>query len=220
MKKKQNQQILIIGLGRFGRNLAATLAKEGAEVMAIDHDEEAAEQVANEVTHVLIADSTEEAVLKEVGLEHFDFVVCAMGSDIQASIMTTLILKELGVKQLVAKASTLLHGRALEKLGVDRIVYPEREMAERLSLEILTPRFTQIMHLTVRESMFEMPAPDRFDGKTLMELRLRDQYHLNVLAIRRSGSTQVSPKADEVIRKGDTLLVLGNRKEAEEAIAD
>lgn len=219
MKKKQ-EQVLVIGLGRFGQSLATVLAQSGAEVMAIDADEEATEQVANEVTHVMIADSTEENVLREVGLEHFDVVVCAIGGDIQASIMTTLLLKELGVKRLVAKASTALHGRALEKLGVDRVIYPERDMAERLSQEILTPQFTQIMHLTVRESMFEMPAPGKFEGKTLMELSLRDRYHLNVLAIRRDGGTVVSPQANEVIHEGDILLVLGNRGEAQLAIDD
>ncbi len=217
MKKKQ-EQVLVIGLGRFGQSLALVLAQHGAEVMAIDASEEATEQVANDITHVMIADSTEETVLREVGLEHFDVVVCAIGGDIQASIMTTLLLKELGVKKLVAKASTSLHGRALEKLGVDRVVYPERDMAERLSQEILTPKFTAIMNLTVRESMFEMPAPRRFEGKTLMELSLRDKFHLNVLAIRRGSETIVSPKADEVLHEGDSLLVLGNRAEAQLAI--
>lgn len=216
MKKKKSQQVLVIGLGRFGQSLARALVQSGAEVMAMDSREDATEEVANEVTHVMIADSTEEAVLKEVGLEHFDWVVCAIGGDIQASIMTTLLLKEIGVKKLIAKASTELHGRALAKLGVDRVVYPERDMAQRLAQDFLYPQLTEILHLTVQQSMFEMPAPDKFVGKSLVELNLRERYGLNVLVIRRGGEPIVSPSPTEAIQENDVLLVLGNRERAEE----
>lgn len=215
-KKTRSQQILILGLGRFGQSLARSLVASGVEVMAVDSREEATEEIANEVTHVMIADTTEEHVLREIGPEHFDIVVCAIGGDIQASIMTTLLLKELGAKRLVAKASTSLHGRALEKLGVDRVVYPEREMAQRLAQDFLAPHMTEILHLTVSQSMFEMPAPDKFQGKSLIELNLREQYGMNVLAIKRNGEPQVSPSPQEVICKDDILLVLGNRELAEE----
>lgn len=215
-KKKKTQQVLIIGLGRFGQSLARALIQEGTEVMAMDRREDAAHEVAQDVTHVMIADSTEENVLREVGLEHFDWVVCAIGGDIQASIMTTLLLKEMGVKQLVAKASTALHGRALAKLGVDRVVYPERDMAQRLVQDLLSPNLTEILHLTVQQSMFEMPAPAKFTGKSLIELGLRERYGLNVLAIRRDGEPQVSPPPDARILAGDVLLVMGNRERAQE----
>lgn len=218
MAKKKREQVLVIGLGRFGQSLATALAAGGAEVMGVDVHEEAAEEVAAELTHVLIADSTEEKVLREIGVEHFDIVVCAIGSDIQASILTTLILKELGAKKLVAKASTALHGKALEKIGVDRVVFPEREMALRLSRDLLTPQFTEVLHLTVRQSMFEMPAPAGFAGHTLIELNLRERFGLNVLAVRREGETTVSPTASETIQPGDVLLVLGDRQEAERAM--
>lgn len=216
MKKKKSQQVLVIGLGRFGQSLARALVQHGTEVMAMDSREEATEEIANEVTHVMIADSTEEAVLKEIGLEHFDWVVCAIGGDIQASIMTTLLLKEIGVKKLIAKASTALHGRALAKLGVDRVVYPERDMAQRLAQDFLYPQLTEILHLTVQQSMFEMPAPDKFVGKSLVELNLRERYGLNVLVIRRGGEPIVSPSPTEAIQENDVLMVLGNRERAEE----
>lgn len=215
-KKSKDRQVLIIGLGRFGQSLARALVSSGLEVMCLDSDEDATEEVASEVTHVMIADATEENVLREIGPEHFDFVVCAIGGDIQASIMTTLLLKELGARMLIAKASTSLHGRALEKLGVDRVVYPERDMAQRLAQDFLAPHVTEVLHLTVTQSMFEMPAPDKFAGKTLIELNLRERYGMNVLAIKRGSEPQVSPPPTAVVQAGDILLVLGNRALAEE----
>lgn len=216
--KPKTGQVLVVGLGRFGQSLARALVAGGVEVMAMDSREDAAEEISDEVTHVMIADSTEEHVLREVGPEHFDLVVCAIGGDIQASIMTTLLLKEMGAKKLIAKASTALHGRALEKLGVDRVVYPERDMAQRLAQDVLAPNINELVHLTVTQSMFEMPAPDRFVGKSLIELNLREQYGFNVIAVKRDGETQVSPNPTEGIQEGDILLVLGNRERAEDII--
>ena len=216
--KPKTGQVLVVGLGRFGQSLARALVAGGVEVMAMDSREDAAEEISDEVTHVMIADSTEEHVLREVGPEHFDLVVCAIGGDIQASIMTTLLLKEMGAKKLIAKASTALHGRALEKLGVDRVVYPERDMAQRLAQDVLAPNINELVHLTVTQSMFEMPAPVRFVGKSLIELNLREQYGFNVIAVKRDGETQVSPNPTEGIQEGDILLVLGNRERAEDII--
>ena len=177
--KPKTGQVLIVGLGRFGQSLARALVAGGVEVMAMDAREDAAEEISDEVPHVMIADSTEEHVLREVGPEQFDLVVCAIGGDIQASIMTTLLLKEMGAKKLIAKASTALHGRALAKLGVDRVVYPEREIAQRLAQDVMAPNITELVHLTVTQSMFEMPAPgqvaDRFESAG--EVRLQHFGH-------------------------------------------
>lgn len=219
-QKKQEQQILVIGMGRFGQNLAKALVAGGVEVMAIDADEAATEAVANEVTHVLIADCTDEKVLREIGPEQFDVVVLAIGSDIQASIMTTLLLKEIGVKRLVGKATSALHGRTLEKLGVDRVVFPERDVAHRVAQDFLAPHMTEILPLTVSQSMFEMAAPKSFHGQNLLNLNLREKYEMNILAIKRDKETIVSPPAGELLHKGDILLVLGNREKAEKALGD
>lgn len=216
--KPKTGQVLIVGLGRFGQSLARALVAGGVEVMAMDAREDAAEEISEEVPHVMIADSTEEHVLREVGPEHFDLVVCAIGGDIQASIMTTLLLKEMGAKKLIAKASTALHGRALAKLGVDRVVYPEREIAQRLAQDVMAPNITELVHLTVTQSMFEMPAPERFVGKSLIDLNLREKYGFNILAIKRDGETQVSPNPTEAILADDILLILGNRERAEDII--
>ena len=216
--KPKTGQVLIVGLGRFGQSLARALVAGGVEVMALDAREDAAEEISDEVPHVMIADSTEEHVLREVGPEHFDLVVCAIGGDIQASIMTTLLLKEMGAKKLIAKASTALHGRALAKLGVDRVVYPEREIAQRLAQDVMAPNITELVHLTVTQSMFEMPAPERFVGKSLIDLNLREKYGFNIVAIKRDGETQVSPNPTDAILADDILLVLGNRERAEDII--
>lgn len=219
-RTSRKKQVLVVGLGRFGQSLARSLVACGVEVMALDAREDATEEVATEVTHVMIADSTEENVLREIGPDTFDVVVCAIGGDIQASIMTTLLLKELGARYLVAKASTSLHGRALEKLGVDRVVYPEREMAQRLAQDFVAPHLTEVLHLTVSQSMFEMPAPPKFAGKSLIELNLRGKFGLNVLAIKRGDESLVSPDPGEVIDAHDVLLVLGNRLSAEQIFED
>lgn len=216
--KPKTGQVLIVGLGRFGQSLARALVAGGVEVMAMDAREDAAEEISDEVPHVMIADSTEEHVLREIGPEQFDLVVCAIGGDIQASIMTTLLLKEMGAKKLIAKASTALHGRALAKLGVDRVVYPEREIAQRLAQDVMAPNITELLHLTLTQSMFEMPAPDRFVGKSLIDLNLREKYGFNILAIKRDGETQVSPNPTEAILADDILLILGNRERAEDII--
>jgi trk/ktr system potassium uptake protein len=217
-KKPKKQQVLVVGLGRFGQSLARSLVKDGFEVMALDSCESAADEVAGEVTHVMIADSTEENVLREIGPEHFDLVVCAIGGDIQASIMTVLLLKELGAKYLVAKASTAIHGRALTKMGVDRVVFPEREMAERLAQDFLTPQLTELLRVSVSYSMFEIPAPETFVGKSLIELNLRERFGMNVLAIKRNGDAEVSPAPTQTILSGDSLLVLGNRERASKCL--
>lgn len=218
IKKREKEQILVIGMGRFGQSLARSLVRDGFEVLAVDSNERSTDDVANEVTHVMIADATEEIVLKEIGPEHFDAVVCAIGSDVQASIMTVLLLKEMGVKYLVAKASTSIHGRALEKLGVDRVIFPEREMAERLSQDFLTPQLTELLKINVSHSMFEMPAPTSFIGRNLIDLSLRERFGLNVLAIKRNGESEVSPPPAEMIRPGDRLLLLGSRERASECL--
>ena len=213
------RQILVCGLGRFGQNLSLNLEEMGAEVMGIDSREEAVNEVAERLTHTVIADTTEERVMEEIGIAHFDAVVCAIGSHIEASLMTTVLLKECGARMLVAKASSGLHGRVLEKVGVDRVIYPEREVAARLARDFMVPReFVEVVPLTVQHSMFEIKTPPNFVGRTLAELDLRGRYGFLVVAVRRGEETVVAPGPDEVIRRDDLLIVVGDRTRAAEAV--
>jgi trk/ktr system potassium uptake protein len=212
------RQILICGLGRFGQSLGISLEKVGAEVMGVDSREEAVDEVSERFTHSIIADTTEERVVAEIGVAQFDAVVCAIGSHVEASLMTTVLLKENGAKMLVAKASSGLHGRVLEKIGVDRVIYPEKEVAERLARDFMVPReFVEVVPLTVQHSMFEFKSPPNFAGRTLAELDLRGRYGFLVVAIRRGEETVVAPGPDEVIRRADLLIVVGDRSRAREA---
>lgn len=217
--KRHKQQILIAGLGRFGQNLAVDLIKSGAEVLGIDASEAAVAEVADLLTHSAVADTTESRVIKKLGVADFDAVVCAIGSDLEASLMTALLLKEHGAKLLVAKSTSDLHGQILTKIGADRIIYPERDAAARLTREFLTPsNFVELLPLTVQHSMFELKAPKNFSGLTLQQLHLRKRFGLNVIALRRGDDTIVSPGPDEVVRRDDLVIVVGDKARAKEAM--
>lgn len=213
------KQVLIIGLGRFGASLAEALEELGAEVMGVDEREELVTAVADRITHSMIADTTNERVLRELGVADFDAVVCGIGADFEASLMTSLMLRELGAKHLIAKASTDLHGRVLKKIGADRIIFPERDVALRLAQEVVGSKdVRELLPLSVQHSIFELErTPAHFVGRSLADLRLRARFGLTVIAIRRGTDTVVSPPAEEVVQQGDLLLVIGDRAQAEEA---
>lgn len=217
--KPQKQQFLVAGLGRFGQKLALDLIALGAEVLGIDSSEERVAEVADRLTHSAVANTTEVKVVEKLGVSDFDAAICAIGSDLEASLMTTLLLKENGAKMLVAKATTELHGTILTRIGADRVIFPEREMAGRLARDFLAPKdFVEVLPLTVQHSLFELKAPAKFCGITLQDLHLRRNYGLNVVAIRRGDETVVSPGADEVVRRGDLMVVVGDRSQAKKAL--
>lgn len=217
--KVVKQQFLVIGLGRFGQGLALDLMELGAEVLGLDVQEERVAEVADRLSHSAIADSTDRKILGELGVADFDAVICAIGNDIEASLMSSLLLKELGARTLVAKATSEIHGKILSKVGADRVIFPEREVASRLARDFLAPRdLIDIVPLTVRHSMFEVKAPGSFAGHTLANLELRKKFGWNVVAIRRANETVVSPAAEEVIRRDDLLVVVGDRSSAKEAL--
>ena len=204
------RQYLVIGLGRFGTSLSTYLHSLGAEVMAVDKKEALVNEIADSVTYSLIADTTDEKVVKDMGVDQFDNVICAIGGDVEASLMTTLLMREFGAKHLTSKASTGLHGRLLEKIGADRVVYPERDMAYKLARDFqATPGIEELMTFTVNQKMFEFKAPAAFDKHTLKELHLRHSFGINVVAVRRGETILTSPGANELIFEGDGMLVVG-----------
>lgn len=217
--KDKKRQVLVVGLGRFGQNLAIDLMELGAEVLGTDVRESCVAEVADRLTHTAVADSTDSRVIKKLGVPDFDAVVCAIGSDLEASLMTALLLKENGAKYLVAKSTSDLHSKILNKIGADRIIFPERDAAARLAREFLAPKdFVELVPLTVQHSMFELKAPQSYCGLTLHQLHLRRRFGLNVIALRRGDQTIVSPKADEVVRRDDLMVVVGDKNRAKEAM--
>jgi trk system potassium uptake protein TrkA len=216
------KQFAIIGLGRFGYSVAETLIAKGAQVLAIDKDEEKVQHISEIATYAVTLDATDEKALKSIGIQNVDTAVVSIGEDIEASVLVVMLLKELGLKEIVAKSITDLHGRILVNLGVDRVIFPEREMANRIANSLVMPTIMDFIQLSDEYSIAEIPAPKEFGGKTLKELGIRARYNMNVLAIRRkvptleeegttsfTEETVISPIADDKIEAGDILVVLG-----------
>ncbi|NUK28958.1 TrkA family potassium uptake protein [Parageobacillus sp. VR-IP] len=206
VKKKQ---FAVIGLGRFGGSICRTLSEQGMEVLAIDVDEDRVNEFASIVSHAVVGDSTDENVLKSLGIRNFDHVIVAIGDNIQASILTTLILKELGVQHITVKATNDYHEKVLKKIGADQIVHPERDMGERIAYNLISNNVLDYLELSDKHSIVEIVASERLDGHSLLELDIRARYGINIVAIRRGTNVIVSPLASEIIRKGDVLVVIG-----------
>jgi trk system potassium uptake protein TrkA len=211
--KKKNRTFGVIGLGRFGYHVARTLAQGGAEVIACDVDEEKVREISEYVSLAYVLDATDAKALKESGIANVDTAVVSIGENIEASILIVVQLKELGVKEVVAKAITPLHGKVLEKLGVDRVVYPEKEMAIRVAHSLLAGEFIEEIPIGEKHSLFELKAFDFMLGKTLGELDVRRRFGVSVLAIKRGENLIVNPMGDEKVLPGDILVVLGTTEQ-------
>lgn len=206
------KQFIVLGLGRFGSAVATTLAEMGYEVLGVDTDVERVNGLKNKITEVVQADISDEKVLTELGAKNFDAAIVGVGSNLESSILTTIILKEMGVKYIIAKAQNNFHAKVLEKIGVDKIVFPERDMGIRIARSLITPNIKDYIELEPDYSVIEIEAPSDFEDKTLSELDLRNKYGINVLAIKRDDNFNVSPHAKDVIKKRDFLIVIGETK--------
>lgn len=209
----QKKQFAVIGLGRFGSSVAKFLDEMGYEVLAVDDNPERVQQLAHKVTHAVTADCTDEEAMKELGIRNFDVVVVAIGLDIQASILTTLILKELGVGTIVVKAQNELHGKVLSKIGADKVVYPERDMGIRVAHHLISPNILDHIELSDGYSIVEMQLPGGLVGKNLKQLDIRQKYNCNVLAVKRSGQMNITPQSDEPLLKDDILVIVGRNEQ-------
>ncbi|GAQ24486.1 potassium channel family protein [Tepidanaerobacter syntrophicus] len=209
------KQFVVIGLGRFGFSLAKTLYELGHDVLGIDNDEEIVQSVAESITHAVKADATDENALKALGVRNFDVAVVSIGNDIQSSILVTLILKEMGIKYVVAKANSELHGRVLKKIGADRIVFPERDMGIRVAHNLTLSNILEYIELSPEYSIIEISALPAWYDKSLRQLNMRTKYGLNVIAIKRNGNIIISPNGDDMILRGDILAVVGHKDDIE-----
>ena len=207
--KDIKRQFAVIGLGRFGTSVAVTLQMLGHEVLAIDTDEEQVQKIAEHVTHVVQADTTDENALHALGLRNFDAVVVAIGADVQANVATTLLLKEMGIPYIVAKARNALHGKMLEKIGADRVVYPERDMGQRVAHSLISANVLDYIELSPELSLVEVTVPAVLAGKTLQQANMRALYGVNVVAIKRFDHLIVPPQPHEQIQESDILIVIG-----------
>ncbi|MBI4233370.1 MAG: TrkA family potassium uptake protein [Chloroflexi bacterium] len=204
------RQVVVIGLGRFGSNVAKTLYKMGHDVLAIDNDDRVVQEMMGQVTYPVKADATSEATLRELGVPNFDVAVVAIGSNIQASIMATVLMKSLGVPYILGRARNDLHGQTLERVGAHRVVYPEQEMGVGVARNLFNPDVLEYMELGPSFGVSKVKLPDKLHQLTMREAGLagaRDKYGLAVIAIRRGKELILLPSEEERLRQGDLLVV-------------
>ncbi len=215
--RQENRQFAVIGLGRFGRGVCESLHRMGYEVLGTDIDEKRVQQVLGQkiVTHAIELDATNPSALKEAGLLEFDTIIVAIGNFLEESIITTLNLKEAGVNHVVAKASSEIHGKLLQKVGADLVVFPEYEAGCTLARTLTKPAVLDRFELDPDNSILEVLVPEEFDGKTLAELELRSNYGLNVLAVGNEDKFAINPDPNQVLYKGLVMVVIGSNKALE-----
>ena len=201
---------VVIGLGRFGRTLARQLCKLGAEVLAMDVDNDLVQQVAEDVTHAVVGDSQDKDVLRALGVRDFDCAIVAIGRNLAASVLTVMNLQELEVPCIICKAHDETHSRVLKKLGVDKVVIPEQENATRLARSLNSHNVLDYIELSEDYGILELPAPKDWLGKTLKELNVRAKLGVNIIAVENGKKTNVSPSADYLIQEGDHMVILGD----------
>lgn len=204
------KQYVVIGLGKFGTSVAKTLYETGNDVLAIDKSEELVQEIADNVTHAIQLDATDENALKTIGITNFDVAIITIGSDIQSSVMATLLVKEVGVKYIVAKAHSDLHAKVLQKIGADRVIQPEKDMGARVAHNLVAINILDYIELSPDYSVIEIESPKVWHGKTLRELNVRAKYGINIMAVKGANDINIAPNAEDVISEDDIILAIGS----------
>lgn len=209
----KEKQYIVFGLGKFGMSVAKTIAKSGHEVLAVDKNEELVNSALEVVTHAVQSDVTDKASLDELGVNNFDVAVNAIGTNLEASIMMTLLLKDYGVKHIVAKAKTDMHQKVLEKIGADRVIQPEKEMGNKIGANLISEKVFDFIELSDEYSIARIGVLKDWIGKSLRELNVRSKYKINVIAIRhKSDKIDISPNPELQLNAEDSLIVIGEDK--------
>ena len=201
---------IVVGLGRFGSQVARQLYSLGCEVLAMDLSAELVQQISGDVTHAVVGDAQDKEVLKALGVRNLDCAIVAIGDNLAASVLATMNMKELDVPYVVCKAHDETHRKVLEKLGADRVVIPEQENGARLARSLSSPNVLDYIELSEEYGIVEIPVPAAWCEKTLKELNVRAKLGANIIAIRREGKINVSPAADFMFCPGDVVVVLGD----------
>ena len=202
----------VIGLGQFGMSVAETLAESDCDVLAIDAREENIQEVADKVTYAVRADVREPEVLRTLGVQNVDVAVIAVAENMEASIMATMQAKELGVPYVLAKAMNALHGKILEKIGADRVIYPEQSMGLRVARNLMSGGFLDVFELSTEFSMAEFPVPTEWVGKSLQELQLRESHDINIIAIKVGDDVEINLDPVKPLEADWHLMAIGKNK--------
>lgn len=214
------RQFAVLGLGRFGSNLAIHLAQKGYPVLALDKEEKLVQHCADCVTLARMLDCTDLEALREVGVANCDVAVVAMGHDLESSILSVVAVKELGVAKVIAKAMGDIHGKILLKVGADEVVYPEKDMAIRLANRLTFSNLLDFIELSPEYSLAEEKAPSRFIGKTVTELNSRQESGLSIVAIKHNDHIMIGPTGNHRIQSGDALVIIGETAKVNAFIKD
>ncbi len=208
----QNKEFVVFGLGRFGTSVAITLAESGCEVLVVDDNEDKINEIAPFVTHAVRAHITDGDTLKTLGIKNFDGAVVAIGEDLEASVMTTILVKELGIPYILAKAQSEIQAKILKKVGADMVVFPEKETGVRIANNLIMGNFFDAVELSSTFSLIECDPLKDWIGKSLKELNLRARYKVNVIAIKRYDEINVTPDANEPIEADDVMIFIGQNE--------
>lgn len=217
------RQFVVVGLGRVGASLVKNLDAMGHDVLGIDSDEDIVQDLSHEVPNAnLIAsdDVTEPHLLRELGVAHFDGAAVTIGENVQASVLVTLVLKELGVPEILARANGPLHARVLERIGAHHVVQPEREFGEYLAHRMAVPGIQDYLQVGDGEAIIRMRVPPKWEGRSLAELRLPATRGVSVMTIKRSGQEAAIPHADDKLQAGDVLVIGGPKEKLDKLDGD
>jgi trk system potassium uptake protein TrkA len=214
------QQVIVVGLGRFGAAAARELNALGHEVLAVDASESVVNEIAPHVTHAVQADASDEQALRAIGAGEFEVAIVAISSALEASIFATMALKRLGVPTLIAKAATPLHGEILERVGADRVVYPEREAGEDVAHTLAIPHVLDYIDLAPGHGIAKIHVPAHFVGRTLRELDLMGRLKVTPLALRHGQEVTINPHRDQRLDEGDQLVLVGLDEQLAKVVAD
>jgi len=206
----KSKQFIVIGLGKFGQSVAKTLYQLGYDVLAVDDDETIVQEIADQVTHAVQMDATDEYAMRTLGIRNFDVAVVSIGTNIQSSIMVTLNLKEAGVKKVIAKGNNEMHAKLLMKIGADRVILPEMDMGVRVAHNLVSSNILDFIELSPDYSIVEIQAPKEWMNKDIASLDLRVKYGINVMAIKSTDDINISPRANDVIVENDVLVIIGS----------
>ncbi|WP_026690204.1 potassium channel family protein [Alteribacter aurantiacus] len=210
---KKKKQFAVIGLGRFGGSVCKELYEMGHEVLAVDKEEEKINEYAKYATHAVQLDSTDEQALRSIGIGNFDHVVVAIGDNIQASILTTLVLKEMGIEKVWVKAQNSYHQKVLDKIGADLVVHPEFDMGKRIAHNMSSEKIIDFIDLSDDYSIVELLASKKVSNQTLIDLNVRAKYGVTILAIKRGDDMNIAPLPDDKVYEGDILIVMGHKND-------
>lgn len=211
-KGNGRKEFVVFGLGKFGLSVAKTLADNGCQVMAVDSEQSKVEEIAEDVTYAVCTDVTDAEAIHSLGIRNFDGAIVAIGENLEASVLVTIIAKEMGIPYVLAKAQTDLQAKVLKKVGADKIIFPEKESGIRIANNLVSGNFFDAIELSSKYSMVDFDVPKEWIGKSLRELNLRATKKINIIGIKRGGEFEITPDPDAPLQEGDILVIIGRNQ--------